>query len=251
MPNKKIAVCISGQPRFLMEGASCLNHNLISRHDCDVFIHAWFNPNELNGSGYGGKFSLRQDAAEKITELYSPKDMIIEEQKAVGPNYNGYLQGASEATKIFVHYSMFYSIMKANFLKQQHEKKMKFKYDIVVRTRFDAALLKPIDSFVIEENKVVGIDAIDSDDKLSDWLFYGNSKIMDDICGIYYDLKDYEQSLANFCGENILWKKIEGSGYDVYRLFPSQQGSNLVLVRGAPTSVKGWMYHNDVPKYSA
>jgi len=143
---------------------------------------------------------------------------------------------------------MFYSIMAANLLKSRHEEKLKFEYDVVVRTRFDAALLKPIETFIVEDKKIVGIDCIFTDaDVLSDWLFYCSSPMMDDICDIYNDLDDHNREMANFCGEGVLRRKIQASGYNVHKLFPGQHGTNLVLVRGARTAVRGWTYYDDLP----
>ena len=70
--------------------------------------------------------------------FYKPKNHIVEQQRVdIAP------QGLSHEE--FVHYSMFYSIWKANELKKEYEKKNNFKYDCVIKSRFDVALFDKLD----------------------------------------------------------------------------------------------------------
>ena len=39
----KIALCFSGQPRFIKESASLIKENIIQDYDVDVFSHLWFD----------------------------------------------------------------------------------------------------------------------------------------------------------------------------------------------------------------
>ena len=41
----KIALCLSGQPRFLEEGYSQLYNHLLSRYSIDCFVHTWWSSN--------------------------------------------------------------------------------------------------------------------------------------------------------------------------------------------------------------
>jgi uncharacterized membrane protein YoaT (DUF817 family) len=76
----KIAICFSGQPRFIEECYSGIKSNIIdanSKHDIDIFVHTWFSP-EITGkvlyhnlfSSFSGDAKITEDSIEKISELY-------------------------------------------------------------------------------------------------------------------------------------------------------------------------------------
>ena len=45
---RKIAICISGRPRYLEEGFQEINRYILSKYDCDVFIHTWWSSDMSN-----------------------------------------------------------------------------------------------------------------------------------------------------------------------------------------------------------
>ena len=98
--------------------------------DIDVFIHTWED----------------HDYKEAI-DLYSPKDYITQEQikEALVNDPEGAVQNidytqADAGSGNWVHYSMFYSMQKSYELIPPG-------YDIIIRTRFDVALLQKFDIF--------------------------------------------------------------------------------------------------------
>ena len=44
----KIALCLSGQPRFINECAPFILKNICEGYDADVFFHLWFDENLQN-----------------------------------------------------------------------------------------------------------------------------------------------------------------------------------------------------------
>ena len=44
----KIALCLSGQPRVVEVGFQKLNETILQHNDVDVFIHTWFDPENLS-----------------------------------------------------------------------------------------------------------------------------------------------------------------------------------------------------------
>ena len=102
----KIAICFSGQPRFIEDGFLTFAKNLVGFEDMDIFIHAWHN----SPPGNNGHLTNVEDDR-NIFNFYNPKNHIVEQQRFdIAPQGVGH--------KIFIHYSMFYSIWKANELKK-------------------------------------------------------------------------------------------------------------------------------------
>jgi len=135
----RIAVCISGQPRYLEEGYYFLNKYL-SEYNIDFFIHTWWDQSYIGNEfiftntkrdGLYDKHTL-----DKIKKYYNPKGLIVEPQK-VFETSNEVEYGGLHPVSV---YSMFYSINSSNNLKKKFEKENNFKYDLVIRTRFDIVI---------------------------------------------------------------------------------------------------------------
>ena len=108
MKSGKIAICLSGQLR-----TGILAHNVFRRFfgslgNYDVFYHTW---------------TLKRDTSRQVQELYNPVRFMEE------PPLDVHEVGSFG--------SMLYSIMQANELKKQYEIENNFRYDLVIKTRFD------------------------------------------------------------------------------------------------------------------
>ena len=88
----KIAILISGQPRFLNSRAyKTIKEKLLDVYNCDVYCHFWWNP---NGGYYStspwstlGNFPIPKDADKKIEELYKPIKYTWELPTNIKTNY--------------------------------------------------------------------------------------------------------------------------------------------------------------------
>ena len=161
---------ISGQARFAKLGHKFFKKNLKNFKDIDVFIHTWED----------------HDYKEAI-DLYSPKDYITQEQikEALVNDPEGAVQNidytqADAGSGNWVHYSMFYSMQKSYELIPPG-------YDIIIRTRFDVALLQKFDIFkeVYSANTLYAPDVCRNKAVLSDWLFWGRNNAMKKILNTY------------------------------------------------------------------
>lgn len=200
----KVAICLSGQPRFIEEGYNNIFEKITSKYDVDFFVHTWWN-NELSATGCSRKYTYKSNALELIMEYYNPVLMLKEPQI----NFNTYTDVNYETMNPVSLYSMFYSIKWANDLKSFYEKKNKFKYDAVIRCRFD---------ILIESFNINLLDLDLSDINLSyiytdtvgnghpnDQLAISSSENMDYYCGLYDKIDDYyNEGFKNFVGERIL-----------------------------------------------
>ena len=75
----KIALCLSGQPRVVEVGYQKLSQSILQHNDVDVFIHTWFDPENLStNSIIPGRESHRLDpqAIDKLVHYYQPKRIL-------------------------------------------------------------------------------------------------------------------------------------------------------------------------------
>ena len=123
--HKKIALVFSGQPRFISIGAA---EQLKLLPEADVFFHTW----ELNS---------KDDIAPWIDStkiIFENIETIIQ-----NPQTKKYEISRNQRTsqKKWTHkdslYSMYHSIYRADKLRQEYESINNFKYDVVIKTRFD------------------------------------------------------------------------------------------------------------------
>ncbi len=237
----KVALCISGQPRLVKTGFLTHQKFILDKYDTDVFIHTWYDENKDKLNECGGEYEMNQTVIDDVLNLYKPVKVIVENQRTdlteITHNHAG--------PPIFPQVSMFYSMMKSNDLKTEHEKENNFKYDVVIRSRFDSGLLKEIDLTIIKPNTVVGIDAIDSE-LLCDWLFYGDSETMDKMVDVYDHLITLKENIITFCGENLLLANKEKHSISVEKLYPNQQGESLVLIRNTEPISRCWKSEKSV-----
>jgi hypothetical protein len=161
MTNKKVAVCISGQLRLFKKTYQSIYDNLIVPNNADVFIHTWFDKDNLTIDSRDAQRQYAQldpDDDINVIKLYQPKKYLIEKPKKFH-NKNLQIPDAymnsialmmkdedkNDFSKVFnksmyPSYSMFYSIYKCNELKELFALENDIIYDYVVRIRFDIAL---------------------------------------------------------------------------------------------------------------
>jgi hypothetical protein len=229
----KIALCVSGQPREISLALEQLKNNVIIPNNIDdIFIHTWYHPSCDNKpfdsaqpaqeDGRLGKWKPNTDKI--ILETLNPKKYIFE-----SPNeFDDYkdLPGQPSAIQNKM-VSIFYSIWKANELKKQFEEENNFKYDIVIRVRFD---LFYYDSLIIEEhinentintilvssrfqsirqNDSYPINGGGHYSSMVDTFAFGTSENMDKFCSVYPEFKDIHQKI---------WPHVYGEAYLGYQV---------------------------------
>ena len=165
----KVAICLSGQirtgveayPAFLKFFSTLGNFSTLGHYD--IFYHTWDNPQ-----------------SDKIQKLYRPT-AFLEEQP---------LDGTKESS----FGSMLYSIMMANELKKRHEIENNFRYDVVIKTRFDLVFGKNsyfptsdiLPRTIYSVNSNHGINHTDYENYgISDLIFWGDSQSMDIATNVY------------------------------------------------------------------
>jgi len=203
----KIALCFSGQPRDIDINYQIFKKNLLDEFDVDVFVHTWWNKDNLSHNSIipdrvNKKFS--PDAIDKIKELYKPKKIFVEKPKVWNRVYEmtekGFnecigwakdAEGGIDAVKKYygnVANSMFYSIMMSNLLKEQYSVDNNTEYDFVIRSRFDFAPYAKIDfrNITLGKNDVVCHHTPGLPYEIAhDWFAFGTTESMSVYCSVY------------------------------------------------------------------
>lgn len=194
----KKAISFSGQCRFIKEGFESLKRNLHDFENYDVFIHAWDG-------------ALAEDC-----NLYKPKKIKVEPQKNIIPNT------VKEYTPShFVHFSMFYSMKESLDLKSEYEKEYGFKYDLVIRTRFDISL----ETYISPEhyNLNTGVyspDVCANPAVISDWFNFSDSKTIDLYKNIYDNIINYhKQGVMITSGEELITYMLKAENIPINKIF--------------------------------
>lgn len=210
----KVAICFSGQPRFVKECFNLIKKNLIdvnSKHEIDFFVHTWFSKDLCNRvlyvnemSSFSGDATISEDSIESINELYNPKKIIVDKEKdfysdvdfdcSLEKYLSGYKKSGMDRedykqVKLSSTYSMWYSALMSGFLKKNFELENNFKYDLVLKMRFDNIVKYPIifDSF--NPDLLYYQELGQPDNMVSDWINLSNSENMDSYFSIFMSLE--------------------------------------------------------------
>lgn len=206
----KVALCISGQPRYLDDGYSTIKKVFDRFGDLDVFVHTWWDESYKNkpiefapNLTYGRSCFWESDTLEKINKLYSPKTLSYEPSKTF-ETFPDIPYGKSNPNSI---HSGWYSVYKCNELKKQYEIENNFEYDLVIRCRFDINLIN-FNVDLIDPNIVYVCGELNRTNKLglpNDLFAISSSKNIDLYSSIYTRLSEFRYKIVgDFVGENLV-----------------------------------------------
>jgi hypothetical protein len=213
----KIALCLSGQPRAIESGFNSLNESILKHNDVDVFIHTWFDGENLSTNsvipGREGNI-LDSNAIQKLKQYYNPKKILVDKPKFWNKKYEftdfcfikawtWALEVGSglDSAKDYIcntANSMFYSIMMSNNIKNQYSIDNNVTYDSVIRNRIDYAphlVLKFDEMFTdeFEDDVLIYHDLYQPDNMIADWFSMGRPNAMN----IYSDVYNHINDLVN------------------------------------------------------
>lgn len=151
----KVALCFSGQFRNVEPTYyQSFKSNVIdinSHHEIDCFVHGWFNKETVGSVEYAANRipdsviacdPIPSNIISQVYNLYNPVRMELQHPKIFDDkNYNERkLLDAVPKNGL----SRLYSLFRAVKLKREYEEENNFKYDVVVVTRYDLVLQKPV-----------------------------------------------------------------------------------------------------------
>jgi hypothetical protein len=228
----KIALCLSGQPRSIDSGFNGLNESILKNNDVDVFIHTWFDENNLStNSVIPGREENKLDsnAIEKLKNYYNPKKILVDCPKFWNKKYDftdlcfvkawtwalEVTFGLDSAKNYICNTanSMFYSIMMSNQIKNEYAINNNVEYDLVIRNRIDFSphmILKFDEMFTeeFEDNVLIYHDLYQPDNMIADWFAMGRTNTMDIYSGVYNHIEGLIKQSNNidgyWCNELLL-----------------------------------------------
>lgn len=211
----KAAVCISGQPRNVVKGfENFILPNLLKLNDVDVFIHTWWDSEQVgqqfvNAGEHVASDPVCEDTLATIIRLYNPVAMHFEPQRDF--DEKNYAERAFPAIKPFASLSQKYSAQRAHELRRESGRW----YDAVIRLRFDYALQTPI---IIENYDLSAINVPNRCPHaggIDDTFAIGNAENMDVYGDLFDHIDDLYESGVAFCDEILLGQHLANNNVPV------------------------------------
>jgi hypothetical protein len=191
----KIAIIFAGQLRCFDYIVDNLLQNVINYYNADVFCHTWTS-NEKDGTP-----NLDKNEIETKLQKLNPKKIQIDEfilekyvtdenllKKYKDPKDNWY---GSRSPRTIAHY---YSVYAANELKKQYEIENNFKYDFVIRSRYDMELkdvLYPLSELLKLDINSFYMHTHSSSNNVNPGVYFGGSEVMDKVSSMYTFFNTY------------------------------------------------------------
>lgn len=222
----KIALCISGQPRFVDKGYESTKQFILDKYDVDVFVHTWFdkhNTTEFRNAGGGGYDGMKADdnVDEMIMDLYSPISYHFEPQRifrtdeidvvptlqAWSPNF---MHPGGAEYWIDMQRCMWYSIHQANWRKEVYRLDKNVQYDYIIKHRFDLQLRDDIP--LPTDNTVCAATTPQDGDpdplQMRDWCVVGNNQNMNVFSSTFLFIKSMADELPYNLKTNESFSKL-------------------------------------------
>ena len=235
----KIAVCMFGHLRTYERCSIFLNKNLLSKYDCDIFMHTWSTVDHSTQTWHNNKPVMGMTDKNQINKKYKNiKNIRIEEQ--IQKNMGTLLINTNEKkelkTSIFGLSSMLESMRKSLHLCKEHSIEKNINYDFILMVRPDILIRKKLEIESIIMNQ--STEEVDRSIYAlmfttgeitnknfknicgNDLLFFGKTHSIFEIIESNIEmLKKIEDGKSINHGPEIFFAKhIEAKGYDLCRI---------------------------------
>ncbi|HRI32888.1 MAG TPA: hypothetical protein PLD02_03975 [Saprospiraceae bacterium] len=191
----KIALCFSGQPRFITKCFPNIEKNILKPNGYpDIYVHTWYPepwPKEYQicDNSYGDLNGLEQ-----IIKLYQPKSFIV--------NRPVIFDKILDTKHMYAQYqyitqSMFYSIEESLKLVTHPEN-----YDYLVRIRFDIQFNEQIKFSDYDSTKLNTKREFTG--RMNDHFGFGNSGSLNGYRQAFTNIKEYVNKYDKLTPEEIL-----------------------------------------------
>jgi hypothetical protein len=186
----KIALCFSGQLRFVNEYHTFILENIIKLYDVDIYAHFWWNEDMLNKSFHHEYNDLYKENIGDFIKLYSPKKIKVD-KKYSGNSDNCiykscenhmYLDEENCKRVILTMKSQFYSVLECYNLIENADD-----YDFIIRLRTDCYISAPLHLHDLNKHTlyIQNSYCAGQDRKYCDWFAVGNNSVMNEYSNIY------------------------------------------------------------------
>lgn len=222
----KTAVIFSGQIRTAKKNYLSIKNNIIDKYNADVFIDTWCPKNNI--IDHRGKILPNDSTIDELIDLYEPKLLMVEDfnkspivsniiNLVNNENYikQGYDTSFAWETKPVNVFIMHYKINRANKLRNQFQVMSGFKYDCIIRIRFDLEV-DYFPTIIPQKNTIYIPKGWNHRGGVSDLMFLGD----DESANIYCNLINELPKLCKKYGihpESILRRYLEESNLNIQR----------------------------------
>lgn len=212
---KKVAVSLSGQPRFFeICGPQLKKYIEEKQYEADFFLHAWYSNDKYSASNWAPNVPPVSDLRNKLIRMYRPKRILIETVKdQLFKIQVSRLKKNTEAEP-FIQASMLYSMSQASVLRNDYIEQTNTEYDLVIRTRYDYYPLK--DDVGHLEGSSTSLhfpDLIRNKNVICDYWMHGKNEIVNVAEKSYFYM--FKKSFLNrqkICGEEIITNTLKELG---------------------------------------
>jgi hypothetical protein len=223
----KVALLLSGALRDGYLYYDLLDKNLLSKYDIDIFISYSYDYTESD-----------IPIAAELEDLYKPKML----------RYLMYPNNLYENITKCLEYPCLPNVRVDNFIKMANglkevnmlkcvwEELNNFKYDVVIRSRFDLQIIDEI-NLKLPNNSIhipIGWDNLDG---YNDLFAYGDSESMDYYCSLYDNLINYIDMGIPIHPEYMLKFHLNKGNSNIYR-FPLKLKLREMIVDNTEYKVK-------------
>jgi hypothetical protein len=191
----KVAVCFSGQVRNFADHKEKIKE-FLRKNNADVFFATWQgqpNPFNRNVDNVIDESHIPASVSEDLGKQHRELNCKREDKNST------YVQNYA---------SMFFLIWLANNLKRQHERINNFRYDYVIRHRFDFSFKEPFSASELDPEKL-NVLPINRDDGYNDLFAVSNSKNMDRYADTYLNFRTAAMHIDLLRPEDILKAHID------------------------------------------
>lgn len=170
-----------------------LKESLLERYEVDVFAHTWLEDPWREGShekylAPKSEYDERMNQVVKILKCYRPKSFHVDEYHIRQDYYQ-----SNENYILYTRYcSMLESVYKANEMKKRYEEQNHFKYDCVIRCRYDWGLLEKLEfeRYDLQNHVYVRHVGKGIENHINDQFAFSSSERMDIWCDLYNHMKE-------------------------------------------------------------
>lgn len=231
----RVALCLSGLPREVEEGYQYLKRTLLDRYAVDVFAHAWLEDPYKNNSYQppNTDYETRMKQALKVLELYKPKAFSLEEFHIKQDWYEAEGTDCLYGSRCC---SQLESVYIANSLKRKYELQNHFKYECVIRCRYDFGLQDclQLESYDLANHVFIMDVGGNTEKHVNDHFAFSSSERMD----VWADLFNHIQETgARVIAEDPyladIYKQRKGfpDNHDLYAKWNKMKGLNAKAVK--------------------
>ena len=190
---RKIAVCLSGQPRTWKKCYSTWFDVMDGWGEVDYFCHLWNYNSDSSLSQY--ELGDTPDTLITAEEMHDIRETLHPKKLVFQPKKNDVILGEGLANPVapWAH-SQFYSMWRVANLKRQYEIENDFEYDLVVRLRTDLVLQPKFMPTVMAPSTLYAVHTQETDPvygvpRIGDIFFLSDSLTFDHIAMFYHSLR--------------------------------------------------------------